>query len=80
MRDFMLTKQAALNALNKGEFIGFTTASGNIIIKKANKTDYNIYVYEEGDETPAHYIGSITNVIKTMSDKTANKDYQIVEE
>ena len=76
----MLTKQAALNALNKGEFIGFTTTTGNVIIKKANKTDYNIYVYEEGDETPAHYIGSIANVIKTMSDKNGNKDFQIVEE
>lgn len=76
----MLTKQAALNALNKGQFIGFTTTTGNIIIKKANKTDYNIFVYEEGDETPAHYIGSITNVIKTMSDKNVNGDFQIVEE
>lgn len=76
----MLTKQAALNALNKGQFIGFTTTTGNVIIKKANKTDYNIFVYEEGDETPAHYIGSITNVIKTMSDKNVNGDFQIVEE
>lgn len=76
----MLTKQAALNALNKGQFIGFTTSTGNVIIKKANKTDYNIYVYEEGDETPAHYIGAITNVIKTMSDKNVNGDFQIVEE
>ena len=76
----MLTKQAALNALNKGQFIGFTTPTGNVIIKKANKTDYNIFVYEEGDDTPAHYIGSITNVIKTMSDKNVNGDFQIVED
>lgn len=75
----MLTKQAALNELNKGKYIGFTTATGNIIIKKANKTDYNIFVYEEGIEEPAHYIGAVTNVLKTMSDKNANNDYQIVE-
>lgn len=76
----MLTKQQAINALNSGKFIGFTTATGNILIKKANKTDYNIYVYEEGNEEPAHYIGSIKNVLATMNDRTANKDYQIVED
>lgn len=75
----MLTKQAALNALNKGEFIGFTTSTGNILMKKVNKTDYNIYVYEEGNEEPAHYIGSIKNVLATINDRTANKDYQIVD-
>ena len=75
----MLTKQAALNELNKGKFIGFTTTTGNIIMKKVNKTDYNIFVYEEGVEEPAHYIGSVTNVLKTMSDKTANNDYQVVD-
>ena len=76
----MLTKQAALNALNKGQFIGFTTTTGNVLLKKANKTDYNIYVYEEGNETPAHYIGSIKNVMMTMSDQSSKKDFQIVEE
>lgn len=75
----MLTKQQAIQALNNNEFIGFTTATGNVLIKKSNKTDYNIYVYEEGNETPAHYIGSITNVMATMSDKNSNKDYIVVE-
>lgn len=75
----MLTKQQAIQALNNNEFIGFTTATGNVLIKKSNKTDYNIYVYEEGNETPAHYIGSITNVMATMSDKNSNKDYVVVE-
>ena len=76
----MLSKQQALNALNGGQFIGFTTATGNILMKKANKTDYNIYVYEEGNEEPMHYIGSIKNVLLTMNDKAANKDYTIVED
>lgn len=75
-----LTKQQAMQALNKGQFIGFTTQTGNVLIKKNNKTDYHMYVYEEGNETPAHYIGSITNVMATMSDKSSNKDYMIVEE
>ncbi|AWE07077.1 hypothetical protein DCE79_06505 [Lysinibacillus sp. 2017] len=74
-----LTKQQALQALNNNEFIGFTTNTGNVLIKKANRTDYNIYVYEEGNEEPAHYIGSITNVMSTLSDKTSKKDYMIVE-
>ncbi len=74
-----LTKQQALQALNKNEFIGFTTNTGNVLIKKINRTDYNIYVYEEGNEEPAHYIGSITNVMATLSDKSSNKDYMIVE-
>ena len=76
----MLSKQQALNALNGGQFIGFTTATGNILMKKANKTDYNIYVYEEGNEEPMHYIGSIKNVLLTMNDKAANIDYTIVED
>lgn len=74
-----LTKQQALQALNNNEFIGFTTNTGNVLIKKANRTDYNIYVYEEGNEEPAHYIGSITNVMATLSDKSSKKDYMIVE-
>ena len=75
----MLTKQQAIQALNNYEFIGFTTATGNVLIKKSNKTDYNIYVYEKDNETPAHFIGSITNVMATMSDKSSNKDYIVVE-
>lgn len=75
----MLTKQQAIQALNNNEFIGFTTNTGNVLIKKGNRTDYNIYVYEEDDENPAHYIGSITNVLATLSDKNSNKDYTIVE-
>ena len=74
-----LTKQQAIQALNSNEFVGFTTATGNVLIKKANRTDYNIYVYEEGNEEPSHYIGSITNVLATLSDKTGNKDFMIVE-
>lgn len=75
----MLTKQQAIQALNNNEFIGFTTITGNVLIKKGNRTDYNIYVYEEDDENPAHYIGSITNVLATLSDKNSNKDYTVVE-
>ena len=75
-----LSKQQAIQSLNKGQFIGFTTGSGNVIIKKGNKTDYNIYVYEEGNEQPAHYVGSITNVLATMGDKSSNKDFMIVEQ
>ena len=38
--DYMsLTKQQAMQALNKGEFIGFTIEIGNVSIKKGNKTD-----------------------------------------
>ena len=75
----MLTKQQAIQALNNNEFIGFTTNTGNVLIKKGNRTDYNIYVYEEGNEEPAHYIGSITNVLATLSDKNSNKNYTVVE-
>ncbi|QDQ03319.1 3-ketosteroid-delta-1-dehydrogenase [Lysinibacillus fusiformis] len=75
----ILTKQQALQALNNKEFIGFTILTGNIIIKKVNKTDYNIFVYEESNEKPMHYVGSIMNVMATMSDKASNKDFIIVE-
>ena len=75
----MLTKQQAINELNKGKYIGFTTVSGNVIMKKANKTDFNIFVYTEGIEEPMHYIGNITNIIKTMTDRDSNNDYQVVE-
>jgi hypothetical protein len=75
-----LTKQQAIQALNNNQFVGFTTLTGNVLIKKANRTDYNIYVYEEGDKDPAHYIGSITNVMATLSDKNSNKDFMIVEQ
>ncbi|MER1985306.1 MAG: hypothetical protein ABS949_03265 [Solibacillus sp.] len=75
-----LTKQQALQALNNKQFIGFTTQTGNVLIKKANRTDYNIYVYEQGNETPAHYIGSVANVLKTLNDKSGNQDFVIVEE
>ena len=75
-----LSKQQAIQSLNKGQFIGFTTSTGNAIIKKGNKTDYNIYVYEEAQEQPAHYVGSITNVLATMGDKNSNKDFMIVEQ
>lgn len=74
-----LTKQQAIQALNSNKFIGFTTQTGNVLIKKANRTDYNIYVYEENVDEPAHYIGSITNVMATLSDKNSNKDFVIVE-
>ena len=76
----ILTKQQALQALNKNKFIGFTTTNGNIIMKKINKTDYNIFVYEEGNDTPMHYVGSIMNVMSTMSDKASNKNFMIVED
>lgn len=76
----ILTKQQALQALNKHKFIGFTITNGNIIMKKINKTDYNIFVYEEGNDTPMHYVGSIMNVMSTMSDKASNKDFMIVED
>ncbi len=75
-----LTKQQALQALNKNKFIGFTILTGNIIMKKINKTDYNIFVYEEGNDKPMHYVGSIMNVMATMSDKASNKDFIIVEQ
>ena len=76
----ILTKQEAFQALNKNQFIGFTISTGNIIIKKVNKTDYNIFVYEEGNEKPMHYVGAIMNVMATMSDKASNKDFIIVED
>ncbi|MGE7843484.1 NUMOD4 domain-containing protein [Lysinibacillus sp. NPDC093712] len=75
-----LTKQQALQALNKNKFIGFTISTGNIIMKKINKTDYNIFVYEEGNDKPMHYVGAIMNVMATMSDKASNKDFIIVEQ
>lgn len=75
-----LTKQQALQALHKNKFIGFTITTGNIIMKKVNKTDYNIFVYEEGSDKPLHYVGSIMNVMATMSDKASNKDFIIVEQ
>lgn len=74
-----LSKQQAIQALNNKEFIGFTTETGNVLVNKVNRTDYNIYVYEEGNEEPAHYIGSITNVLKTLGDKASNQDFMIVE-
>ncbi|WP_440051417.1 3-ketosteroid-delta-1-dehydrogenase [Lysinibacillus sphaericus] len=76
----ILTKQQALQALNKNQFIGFTISTGNIIMKKVNKTDYNIFVYEEGNEKPMHYVGAIMNVMATMSDKASKKDFIIVED
>lgn len=74
-----LTKQQALQALNDNQFIGFTTTQGNVIVKKTNRTDYDIFVYEEGVEEPSHYIGKITNVLATFNDKNSNKDFIIVE-
>lgn len=75
-----LTKQEEIQALKKNKFIGFTIATGNIIMKKMNKTDYNIFVFEEGKEKPLRYVGSIMNVMATMSDKASNKDFVIVEQ
>lgn len=75
----ILTKQQAIQALKKNKFIGFTIKTGNIIIKKMNKTDYNIFVFEEGKDKPVRYVGSIMNVMSTMSDKASNKDFVIVE-
>ncbi|KPN89487.1 hypothetical protein [Lysinibacillus sp. ZYM-1] len=75
-----LTKQEAIQALKKNKFIGFTITTGNIIMKKMNKTDYNIFVFEEGKEKPLRYVGSIMNVMATMSDKASNKDFVIVEQ
>lgn len=74
-----LTSQQALKALNAKQFIGFTTQTGNIIMNKLNKTEYNIYIYEEGQEEPAHFIGNVSNVLKTMNDTQSNKDFIIVE-
>ncbi|MEA0553522.1 3-ketosteroid-delta-1-dehydrogenase [Lysinibacillus irui] len=76
----ILTKQEAIQALKKNKFIGFTITTGNIIMKKINKTDYNIFVFEEGKEKPLRYVGSIMNVMATMSDKASNKDFFIVEQ
>ncbi|MFJ7915384.1 MULTISPECIES: NUMOD4 domain-containing protein [unclassified Lysinibacillus] len=76
----ILTKQQAIQALKKNKFIGFTTKTGNIIIRKMNKTDYNIFVFEEGKDKPVRYVGSIMNVMATMSDKASNKDFVIVEQ
>jgi len=71
----ILTKQEAIQALKKNKFIGFTTTTGNIIMKKMNKTDYNIFVFEEGKEKPLRYVGSIMNVMATMSYK-GRKSFQ----
>ncbi|MFJ7890062.1 3-ketosteroid-delta-1-dehydrogenase [Lysinibacillus xylanilyticus] len=76
----ILTKQEAVQALKKNKFIGFTIKTGNIIMKKMNKTDYNIFVFEEGKDKPVRYVGSIMNVMVTMSDKASNKDFVIVEQ
>ncbi|TQR31749.1 3-ketosteroid-delta-1-dehydrogenase [Lysinibacillus sphaericus] len=76
----ILTKQQAIQALKKNKFIGFTTKTGNIIMRKMNKTDYNIFVFEEGKDKPVRYVGSIMNVMATMSDKASNKDFVIVEQ
>ncbi|MCH7321388.1 hypothetical protein LZ480_05730 [Solibacillus sp. MA9] len=74
-----LTKQEALQALNNSQFVGFTTATGNVIVKKSNRTNYDIFVYEDGNDEPSHYIGKITNVLATFNDKKSNKDFVIVE-
>ncbi|KMY28309.1 3-ketosteroid-delta-1-dehydrogenase [Lysinibacillus xylanilyticus] len=76
----ILTKQEAIQALKKNKFIGFTTKTGNIIMRKMNKTDYNIFVFEEGKDKPVRYVGSIMNVMATLSDKASNKDFVIVEQ
>jgi len=76
----ILTKQQAIQALKKNKFIGFTTKTGNIIMKKMNKTDYNIFVFEEGKDKPVRYVGSIMNIMATMSDKASNKDFVIMEQ
>ncbi|WP_155590008.1 3-ketosteroid-delta-1-dehydrogenase [Lysinibacillus cavernae] len=76
----ILTKQEAVQALKKNKFIGFTITTGNIIMKKINKTDYNIFVFEEGKDKPLRYVGSIMNVMATMSDKASKKDFVIVEQ
>lgn len=76
----ILTKQEAIQALKKNKFIGFTITTGNIIMKKINKTEYNIFVFEEGREKPLRYVGSIMNVMATMNDKASKKDFVIVEQ
>lgn len=76
----ILTKQEAIQALKKNKFIGFTITTGNIIMKKINKTEYNIFVFEVGREKPLRYVGSIMNVMATMSDKASKKDFVIVEQ
>ncbi|MFT9817740.1 NUMOD4 domain-containing protein [Lysinibacillus sp. NPDC056185] len=76
----ILTKQQAIQALKKNKFIGFTIKTGNIIMKKINKTEYNIFVFEEGKDKPVRYVGSIMNIMATMSDKASNKDFVIVEQ
>lgn len=76
----ILTKQQAIQALKKNKFIGFTTKTGNIIMKKMNKTDYNIFVFEEGKDKPVRYVGSIMNIMATMSDKASNKDFVVMEQ
>lgn len=74
-----LTNQQALTALNNKKIVGFTTSTGNVLMSKLNKTEYNIFIYEEANEEPTHLIGNVTNVIKTMNDKESNKDFIVVE-
>lgn len=74
-----LTKPQVMQALNKGKYIRWTTTTGSIIVRKKNKTDYDFYVFEEGVEEAAHYLGFIHNVMLTMNDKNSNKDFDIVD-
>ena len=74
-----VTKQQVMQALNKGKYVRWTTSTGSIIVRKKNKTDYDFFVFEEGVEEAAHYLGFIHNVMLTMNDKNSNKDFEIVD-
>ena len=76
----MISKQIALQFINKGKNIGFSTKTSEIIVKKGRNNDYEIYTYEKGDVSPQCSTVTFEQLIQILNDETIQNDYRVVEQ
>lgn len=76
----MISKQIALQFINKGKNIAFSTTTSEIIIKKGRNNEYEVYTYEKGDTLPDCSTVTFEQLIQLLNEEVNQNDYRVVEQ
>lgn len=76
----MISKQIALQLLNKGKAIKFNSASHEYIAIKKGNADFELFTYIDGAHEADVSIVSFEQLLNLWNEGNASRDFRVVED
>lgn len=75
----MITKQIALQLLNKGKAIQFKTNVSTYVALKKGKEGFELFTYTEGSQHADVSVVSIQQLLDLWKEENATRNFRVVE-